>query len=138
MTTSPRTAPGFAADSASRTRSRTCSSVRPCVCTPAMPWTVATHHPASSRSTIALYFFALFATSLSSNPLGSAQPLPPETRLEIALDRAQESRSEVLAGMKRDRREALAALHSQMRASLSHFDAPKRAQDPPQGARVHV
>src|SRR5439155_3739606 len=65
--------------------------------------------------------------SLSSNPLGPTQPLAPEARLEIALDRAQKSRSEILAGVKRDRREALAALHPQMRAGLSQLDAPKRA-----------
>src|SRR5204863_8686393 len=74
--------------------------------------------------------------SLSSNPLGSTQPLSPQTRLEITLDRAKKSRSEVLAGVKRDRREAPVAMHPQMRAGLSHLNAPKRAQDPSQCARI--
>ena len=58
----------------------------------------------------------------------SPKPLPPQTGLEVALDRAQGARREIFPGVQWDGRFAPAASHSHVRAAVPNADATELRQ----------
>jgi hypothetical protein len=61
-----------------------------------------------------------------------------QTRFEIAFDRAQRARLQILAGVDRHRCAALSTLDAEMRADLSGLNTSQFVEDAPQPPARHL
>jgi hypothetical protein len=61
-----------------------------------------------------------------------------QTRFEIAFDRAQRARLQILAGVDRYRCAALSTLDAEVRADLSRLDASQFIEDAPKPPARHL